>query len=849
MKYGILENRFSSLLLSLLIIALFAMLGKLLIANAPTVKRLLGVQVKHTVDGGFLDKGSTLGWAELGQFAGVNSAEKAHMKVRFNKAANDWEIQNVAAKKRIDAKTAKLPTRYVRRMALQNGDELRALKFTLKVISTSKGRLTLQDMNTGVSAQWQGTALAFSDSRKLYNACERKPGFRRWLAELRDRYEWNSRGSIMEEKRLFSIGGNVDCTTRWKQAGVEPDSLRILWMDNQFWAGAGSAPLRVVIKRGKELIDLSDVPLSVQQKGYEVSRLILGRTHYKVKVGDGQLTLLPEKNQPLAFLRKPKTDAKAIAAAIAAEKEEKQRLALMKAQGVEPSFVPHAWSGDVPINRTIKSAYLALAAGISLLLAVLAVFFGRDAHTLRPALRITLALVTLGFSALIILAVRSNISLSLLLLSVVVTLSWATLMQFMAKRLVSTTTALWCLFLLLIGIGALVQTQLAAGAANTGWLKFPFESTFWIAQMGTWVALLALTPLESSFKQLMNVLDSNKRLNLGKRFSLPHPAYVALILLVSVLLLTQGLLGSEEGIAGIQPVELAKLLFVVIMARLLVYWHNMRQMQTRHYHETRYKIALGIAAQVIGAIIFGAAVLMVGVNDNSPLFIIGWLTLAYLWFAFYDPHITWSRSRVYGQGGLIALVGIIVLVGMYAYHNPPGYDSWVPQDERIRIWSNPALYPEAASQLISSLRFVGDGGWRGTGWFGSNGIVMALPAVQDDFIGAFALNRFGGFVGLLLVTVQCLWLFTCFALVNRLKRAQVSPEAMQVFQVVAYVLYGLVCLHLLHWLISWSNVLGWLPIMGQPMTWLSAGNSHMLALGIVTLLLSLMASWLFSERE
>jgi len=40
------------------------------------------------------------------------------------------------------------------------------------------------------------------------------------------------------------------------------------------------------------------------------------------------------------------------------------------------------------------------------------------------------------------------------------------------------------------------------------------------------------------------------------------------------------------------------------------------------------------------------------------------------------------------------------------------------------------------------------------------------------------------------------------------------------------VLLGSITLFALHWIISWSNALGLLPVMGQPMSWLSAGVSH-----------------------
>ena len=58
-----------------------------------------------------------------------------------------------------------------------------------------------------------------------------------------------------------------------------------------------------------------------------------------------------------------------------------------------------------------------------------------------------------------------------------------------------------------------------------------------------------------------------------------------------------------------------------------------------------------------------------------------------------------------------------------------------------------------------------------------------------------------------------------------------------------YTLFGLGWMQIGHWLIAWGNSLGLVPVMGQPMTWLSAGNSHLMAFAMVTLALALMSAW------
>jgi cell division protein FtsW (lipid II flippase) len=120
---------------------------------------------------------------------------------------------------------------------------------------------------------------------------------------------------------------------------------------------------------------------------------------------------------------------------------------------------------------------------------------------------------------------------------------------------------------------------------------------------------------------------------------------------------------------------------------------------------------------------------------------------------------------------------------------------------------------------------------------------MNLPAVQDDFIAAFLLHRFGGLFGLLLVLLQGLWWALLIQLGRGLMTAHGGREEERGLFRLGALLFGLAWIQAAHWVISWGNVTGLLPVMGQPMTWLSSGNSHMLAIGVSALLLGLVGAW------
>jgi cell division protein FtsW (lipid II flippase) len=171
----------------------------------------------------------------------------------------------------------------------------------------------------------------------------------------------------------------------------------------------------------------------------------------------------------------------------------------------------------------------------------------------------------------------------------------------------------------------------------------------------------------------------------------------------------------------------------------------------------------------------------------------------------------------------------------------------MPQRDRILVWSQPELHPHSGSQVLAGMDRVAEGGWLGArDWFGNNEEVMKVPAVQDDFITAFLLNRFGGYAGMALLGLQLLYLMLLFTVSGSIERATESGDfrEQQAGRVLGFALYGLGWMHAIHWAIAWCNTLGLLPVMGQPMTWLSAGNSHLMGFALLSLVIALVTSWI-----
>ena len=834
MKFPNLYSSTKGLFLSILTLIILGFFGITLINSAPKIKRLESVHIKPS------QSGIALGYQELGQRKGANSAAKEHLLVTKDKKQG-WQLQNISSAKRIDAKTTKLDTRYIRRSTLQKDDKLIFNTFSLSVKQADDNQLVLLNASNHETATWDGSELLVNN-KAGHPSCERQ-GLRRILGDISDTVHWIIRYQNPQQAlRLFTLGGQVHCSTRWKLADLQPDSARIYWQNGQYWIGLGSESTRISLERKSQVYDLKKLMLPVTTEDERITRIILGRTYYKVSSSNENLKLLPVLNQQVfkVIVIDNDKDEDKREVLLKAKDEEEKRIKEMESRGISPVFTQHEWIGDSLKADPLRKLSLIILSGLTAFGLVFAMTIYRWRRKAQGKALFLPILISAGISLLFSwLAVawkgELSTSLSILLLSAI----WASLMLALTGRLQKYTRYLWLLALILAGIGTLTLTQLAAGASNTGWLRYASGNVFILTQIICFIALLTLLPLQAiNGLSLVFLRSQNKIIAWTKGI---------IIFFVIFLLVMQFAVGSEQGIWGIQPVEIAKLLIIIIAAHALWHLKILRSIHSRYYQENPMARIL-LFLWVLFAFLVVSLLIAVGVHDYSPTLIVMVLMAAYLWKAIPHPIrnapvFTWvSRS-------ILILLPLLVVIGMGIkfYQNPPKYESIIPQAERLRIWAKPAEHPEAASQLLHSLDRVGQGGWTGSSWFGSNKISMAIPAVQDDFIAAFLLNRFGGLIGLFLIIIQLLWISILFKISDRLSQPQRNQELYASHNILGNILFGLAWVHLLHWVISWSNVLGLLPIMGQPMTWLSAGNSHLLAIGAVTLVLGVVGSWVGEE--
>jgi hypothetical protein len=110
---------------------------------------------------------------------------------------------------------------------------------------------------------------------------------------------------------------------------------------------------------------------------------------------------------------------------------------------------------------------------------------------------------------------------------------------------------------------------------------------------------------------------------------------------------------------------------------------------------------------------------------------------------------------------------------------------------------------------------------------------IRIPVVEKDFSAAYLIGTFGTGAAFLFNGAQSMLiavLLFAFVRISWTEGGGLVDGAVRLF--VAVILAGAAGLLVLQWVLSWSNVLGLLPVMGQPMTFLAYATSHHLFLAL-----------------
>jgi cell division protein FtsW len=385
--------------------------------------------------------------------------------------------------------------------------------------------------------------------------------------------------------------------------------------------------------------------------------------------------------------------------------------------------------------------------------------------------------------------------------------------------------ALWCAWLaagrslaartgiLLLALGLLAQLDMGLGAPESSWLRHAGKTGALLAIGAGACGLFAALRPAGNVRPLPQA-----RVELG------------LLLLTGaalLLLVLQVVFGNETGVFDLQPVEFAKLTLAALSAHCLALAAGA---QPAPGGALLRVLRLGAPALLFLVLL---AVALVQVDDYSPLILLTvWGGAMALAFALATRRY-WLAAACLAAFA-VAVAGVVLLRAA----GPGEFARWNFYADRFMVWLDPNAHPHTGQQLLLGAQAIAGGGWFGADHaFGlaalgqDAGAVLRIPAVQDDFAPSFFLNRHGLAAALLLWLLQALFLA---GLLQTALRCWLAASQARDFRLAwlgrfrCFLLCGGAAFVCGHFLLSWGTNLAIFPVMGQPMSFLSAGGSHLL---------------------
>ncbi len=710
----------------------------------------------------------TLGELELA----APQADRRHL-VLGRSSDGRWWAANASTTRQVLLQSGALEQR-IGSTALRDGQQLRIGATRFDVSQTGDTGLTL----SGASHTWRyDGATLWRDGRALPPCPDtRLPG--------RLAAGWNRIAPhALTVARPMRFGGNLQCDNRLGLADIDPGSASIARSKGRLLLAAGTMDADATLL----LVDGADLA-AARQSLDGVTHIGVGRTRFALQVEGGRAVLRPLRNvtllaEPTRQLP-PQVSWSWQQRAAWAPPAGAPVIAAVALAGLLACVAALAWQhGRWPFTRTVNwRQRLALAASMAVLLAGLCfLLLQRSGNAPGAGLSVVLAACALGCCLL------------------------------QPGRLNAATSAA----LVLLAAGMLSQLELGLGSADSSVLRH-FQKT---------AALLAIG---------MGAACALSLWLAGRTSVMPQTRLewllAGLAALAMVALLLQVLFGDETGVFDLQPVEFAKLALTALTAHCIAVGLGWRGAAPDIAGKAMRWFRLAAPALLFLALL-GLA--LVQVDDYSPLI------LLLVWgMAMTMAYAVAARKLLLGAALAAIACCFVGAIGYAHLVGSAGFADWGFYGDRVLAWLDPASHPHTGQQLLLGARAVAEGAWWGVdGRLGlaslgqAAGNVLQVPAVQDDFAPSFFLNRHG------LVAALALWLVQSAFLAGLLAQAAQSYAASlqaRDYQKAwfgrfrCFALCGGAAFVLGHLLLSWGTNLAIFPIMGQPMSFLSAGGSHLL---------------------
>jgi cell division protein FtsW len=746
------------------LLALLSLLQLLCLWRAPALWSPAAIEVRLAAGAAL-----TLGREALA----APQADAAHLALR-REGAGRWFIGNASAGKQLLLQRAD-GERRMGSTPLRAGQQFQIGAARFEV--SAAGARALSFAAAGEQWQYDG-ALLLRNGSPLPACPDAAPGAR--LLALWNRWA----PSTLSVARPISFGGNLYCGNRLGVANVAPGSATLAASGGDVLLAAASGEST----RMPLLVDGAD--LSRNEEALDgVTALVAGRRGRGGPLAGAPLTLAPLRH--VALFDQPRVQL--------------------------PPAVAWQWRQRGFWTLPAGPAWLAAAMLAAALAGAAALSWQRGRwpfergtpHALRWGALSTALLAIAGMAALMLQRAGTppGAGVSVLLGGAAL---WCCLL------LPGRATLVTAAGLLLVAVGLLVQLELGLGAMESSWLRHYQKTT----------ALLALG---------LGV-GAHLRLRLRGKAAAPAPQSRLEWMLASLAgaalaaLLLQVAFGDETGVFDLQPVEFAKLALTALTAHCLAIGLGWHAAMPEHLRPLLRWLRLATPALLFASLL---GVALVQVDDYSPLI------LLLVWAA--AMALAWSLAtgRMAVAAGLAlsacAAAGSVAWLRHAGASEVAGLGFYA---DRFLVWLDPASHPHTGQQLLLGARAITEGAWWGAdrllgmSTLGQGaGAVLAIPAVQDDFAPSFFMNRHGLFGALALWLLQAL--FLTGLLLAAVRAFAASSQARDyrhawLGRFRCFALVGGAGFVLGHFLLSWGTNLAIFPIMGQPMSFLSAGGSHLL---------------------
>ncbi len=631
----------------------------------------------------------TIGRRELLQPQRFDAAETRHVALTRLQDGR-VSIRNVANTRRLWLDYANGSGSFSARWRFQTGDRIAAGALAIAVDEARPGRLALTLTEAGrpgparkLTVESAGPVSTLRLDGNPLSVCQPRSGADRIRQIVTGLIATDERG----EERIVQIGGRLTCAVKEEAhvaAGALPfKALTIVARGGGYFLAPGDAvdaprPPVVFARGNQRVTDFSDIAWELDPEGpARLSHMIIGRTRYAVDIGAEAGGRLPLRLTPLSKTHRfDPADAEILRQA--ATNDSVRPVVTPPRQPMSGEEIGNPLGSLNGVERVVR---LLLSLGLAVF-GVLSAMHQASAFR-RSAILVRLvgalgATAIIAATTMLVLAPElsrfGGISLSYeaALHATILAYAIACLPLMIGPRFTTPMRLAWLGLVTLCCLGSLTLLALGIDAEKTDFTIHAEKNKLLFFDLIPVVAVvIALQP-----QRAIAALPRSFFMGVGFKDQLLRaiPAFLILIAFVA-----WGVLGTETGVAGFQPVELGKIALVLVLAHIFLGFSRI----DFFYNQRHYVSWLGVSlATVLVFILFLTAIPFLK-SDYSPALIII-VTTVVLAFAFLLPS-TLNRlfeiMRVFlrradapqrkhrklgwPRGGVLALV-LVILLGINA---------------------------------------------------------------------------------------------------------------------------------------------------------------------------------------